>query len=183
MGLWMRRRRSRVGGCLGLLLLTAMSPVHAAEPAQVPSVLEAAVRRANVERKVVLVKFGASWCGWCRTLDQFLRAEPVQGVIALNYVVLNVVVQESDGRGTPGGEDALRALGGAEAGLPFYAFVDSSGRKVADSKAMPDGSNIGFPATAEEIEAFLRLIDRTAPRLDTAQRATIADQLRQSATK
>jgi hypothetical protein len=43
--------------------------------------------------------------------------------------------------------------------------------------AMPKGGNIGYPATAEEIETFVGLLPRAAPRMTRAQRAAIADYL------
>jgi hypothetical protein len=62
---------------------------------------------------------------------------------------------------------------GAHAGLPFYVFLDASGRKIGDSNGMPDGSNIGFPATPQEVDRFMSVLDRTAPRLDAAGRAAV----------
>jgi len=42
---------------------------------------------------------------------------------------------------------------------------------------MPDGANIGFPATAQELQMFVTLLDRTAPRLSKADRSKIVDYL------
>ena len=59
--------------------------------------------------------------------------------------------------------------GGGGAGLPFYAFLDGSGKRIANSMAMPRGGNIGFPANQQEITAFMALIAKTAPALSTAE--------------
>jgi hypothetical protein len=56
-------------------------------------------------------------------------------------------------------------LGGEKSGLPFYAVLDAHGKKLADSNAIPGGKNIGYPAEAEEIVAFVKLIKSTAPKL------------------
>jgi hypothetical protein len=81
----------------------------------------------------------------------------------------------------PAGSELMTTWGGAESGLPFYVFLDADGSKVGDSNAMPDGSNIGYPVTPVEIAEFMRLIDRTAPRLDPADRATVLAYLEQAA--
>ena len=71
----------------------------------------------------------------------------------------------------------MNEIGGANSGLPFYFFLDKEGQKLADSMAMPGGKNIGHPANAEEIKAFEGLLERTAPRMTSGQRAKIADYL------
>ena len=59
-------------------------------------------------------------------------------------------------------------LGGEKSGLPFFAIVDAKGKKLADSNAV-NGKNIGYPATKEEIAAFVKLLRSTAPRLSSAE--------------
>jgi hypothetical protein len=59
-------------------------------------------------------------------------------------------------------------------------FIDATGRKIADSNAMPDGTDIGFPATEQELQAFVGLMDKTAPRLGKPDRAKIVDYLKKS---
>jgi hypothetical protein len=73
--------------------------------------------------------------------------------------------------------------GGAESGLPFYVFLSGAGQKVADSNAMPDGTNIGFPAVPNEIRAFIDLMERAAPTLSLAERDVLAGYLVRGAPK
>jgi thiol:disulfide interchange protein len=144
------------------------------------AVMSAALNRAQAERKVVLVEFGASWCVWCRSFEAFVHAPEVKQIIADNYVVVNLTVQERDDKKSlenAGAQEAMNRWGGAKTGLPFYVFIDATGKKTADSNAMPDGTNIGFPATAKELQAFMGLIDKTAPRLSKGDRAKIVDYL------
>ncbi len=77
----------------------------------------------------------------------------------------------------------LNELGGAKSGLPFFAFLDASGKKLADSNALPGGKNIGCPATEEEIQAFKQLLRKTAPRLTDDARDRIASRFRELAPK
>ena len=100
--------------------------------------------------------------------------------MAANYIVVNLVVQERDDKKAlenPGGQDVMNDWGGAKSGLPFYVFLDASGRKIADSNALPGGGNVGFPGNAQEVEVFLGLLDKTAPRLSVGDRAEIASYL------
>jgi len=158
----------------------ASLPVRArqaqATPPTAASVVAAAVKQAAAGNKTVLIEFGASWCVWCRAFADFVNAPDAGPVIASHYVVANLTVQESEDKKALEnlGGDALKTQwGGQKAGLPFYVFLDAVGRKIADSNAMPDGSNIGFPAIPAENAAFMKLIDKTAPRLSAGERKAL----------
>jgi thiol:disulfide interchange protein len=152
-------------------------------PPPADAVVSEAVRTAAAAHKIVLIEFGASWCTWCRHFDAFVHAPQTNPIITANYVVVNLVVQESEDKKAlenPGGQALMDQWGGAKAGLPFYVFLDTSGKEIADSKVMPDGTNVGFPGTPTEVGVFLGLLDRTAPRMTRADRATIQTYLEAS---
>jgi thiol-disulfide isomerase/thioredoxin len=161
--------------------LAQHGPPHADRPpAPASDVIDAAVKRAAVESKTVWVDFGASWCGWCRKLEAFLAAPEVKDIIQKHYVLVNLTVMESAGKKAlenPGGIDVMKSLGGENAGLPFYAFIDARGERIANSMAMPDGGNIGFPANRKELDAFVSLFDRTAPALTPTERELVVGYL------
>jgi hypothetical protein len=145
-----------------------------------------ALRIAKAGGRVVLVEFGASWCVWCTKFNAFVNAPEVKPIIAANYHVVTLTVQEAEAKKAlenPGGDTFKTKWGGARAGLPFYAFLDGAGNKLADSNAMPDGSNIGFPANAKELAAFVALIDKTAPKLSATDRKTVVDYLERTVPK
>ncbi len=145
-------------------------------PPSAQSVIKAAVANARAERKIVLIEFGASWCVWCKSFNAFVHAPETEHVVGNNYVVVNLTVQER-GDKTPlenaGGADAMKGWGGEKSGLPFYVFLDADGKKIADSNAMPDGTNVGFPGNTKELEIFLHLLDTTAPHLTASDRETV----------
>lgn len=68
-------------------------------------------------------------------------------------------------------------LKGEKAGLPFFAFVDSNGKLIENSKrkAKPDdpGSNVGHPVAPEEIAWFMEMLKKGAPNMTQAERTTL----------
>jgi hypothetical protein len=83
----------------------------------------------------------------------------------------------------PGGDKIMAELGGKESGLPFFAFVDEKGKRLANSNAMPGEKNIGCPATPEEIDAFEKLLKQVAPKMKPDQLAKITETFRKNAPK
>jgi thiol:disulfide interchange protein len=172
-------------GSLAGAVAAQHGPASSDPPAPAADLIDAAVKRAQVERKTVWVDFGASWCGWCRKLEAFLDAPEVKDIIQKQYLIVPLTVMESESKKSlenPGGAKVMKDLGGANAGLPFYAFLDGSGQKIANSLAMPNGGNIGFPANAEELTAFVSLLDKTAPALTSAERERVVTYLNRIVT-
>ena len=178
-----RFRRTAVGLALTWVAFGAGSLAQGYQEGDAQLALRKAVAQAKAERKIVLVEFGASYCGWCRRFTQFFQAEAMKGILGTHFVVLEFAVQESNGRATPGADDLLKSWGGADAGLPFLVLVDASGAKVADSNAMPGGGNIGYPVDPDEIEAFMAMLDRAGARLRPAERDTLVSYLRTKPAK
>jgi len=162
-----------------------LGPAVTAAPPTADSLVQAAVKTAQAEKKTVLIEFGASWCVWCRNFENFVKAPDTGPIITANFVVVNLTVQEEDqdkkALENPGGEKLMFTWGGARSGLPFYVFLDGKGQKIADSNVMPGGKNIGFPAVPDEIAAFMGLIDKTAPRVSAADRSVLEASLKKTA--
>ena len=159
---------------VGLAASTCARPEPPATTAK--DLVAAAVARAESEDRTVPIEFGASWCVWCRSFEAFVKASDTGPVVAKHFVILNLTVREEEEQkalNTPGAVELMKMWGGEKSGLPFYVFLDVKGRMIANSNAMPDGANIGFPAVPAEIAAFMTLINKTAPRLASAERGTL----------
>jgi uncharacterized protein YyaL (SSP411 family) len=157
--------------------------MHAGAQSPVPGpnagvLINTAKVTAHEEQKNILVEFSASWCGWCQRFEAFVHSAELGPLIGRHFVLVKLIVQESPDKralNTLGAQELMDEWGGARSGLPFYAFLNAQGEKIASSNAMPTGGNIGYPATSAEIEAFLKLLEQTAPRMSSDDRMRIAE--------
>ena len=159
------------------LVLTSLSTL--AKPPSANEVLATAKTTASAQKKAIFVHFGASWCGWCRKLDAFLERPDIKPVFEKYFVPVKLVVQENEKNKSQenAGADALQErFGGRAAGLPYSAFLDAAGSLIINSKR--DGANIGYPAQPAEIDWFLHMISKAAPRISPEDLKTIETALR-----
>jgi thiol-disulfide isomerase/thioredoxin len=141
-------------------------------------VLSHAKAKASAEDKAIFLHFGASWCGWCRKLDAFLEQPDIKPVFERYFVPVKLVVQENEKNKAlenPGANALLRKLAGP-AGLPYFAFLDAHGGLIVNSKR--EGQNIGYPGEPVEIEWFLLMIQKAAPKISEPDVKTIETTLR-----
>jgi len=182
------RRFSGIAAIVAVTMSVAgvVRPHAQAGPRTASALLDAARITALEEEKSILVEFGASWCGWCHRFDAFVQSPEVGPLMARHYVVLKFTVQERPEKralNTLGAQSLMDEWGGGRSGLPFYVFLSARGEKIAGSNAMSSGANIGYPATPVEIQAFVRLLEQTAPRMSADERAQIAQYLKDHAGK
>lgn len=177
--------------CLGVMVapVNAQTAAKVAAPiasAPAETVVGTAVKQAAVQKKTALVIFHASWCGWCHKLDDALNGATLKPVVDRYFVVTHLTVMESGDKKADenaGGETWMKKWGGEKSGLPFYVFLDAKGKKIADSNVMPKNQNIGYPGSPEEIEAFMTLLKRAAPKLSAPDAETMNAYLKENAPK
>jgi thiol-disulfide isomerase/thioredoxin len=163
--------------------LLGMSLIHAAQPAA-GELLAKAEKNAAEEGKAIYVHFGASWCGWCKRHDAFLEQPTVKPVFEKYFVPVKIVVQENaqnKALENPGAEESLKKFGGPE-GLPFLAFLDAKGALIVNSMRVSEkgvsSGNIGHPSAPEEIDWFVAMMKKAAPKMAAEDLKVIESALR-----
>lgn len=158
----------------------------AATPPSASQIMAEAEAQASAQNKSILVIFHASWCSWCRRFEQFIASKDVEPVITRHFVIARVDVQERDDKkplDTPGGDELMAKLGSQDAnGLPFFAFLDSGGKLIANSLRPVPGKNqsenIGHPVAPEEVDWFLVMLHKAVPTLTPGESAAVETYLR-----
>jgi thiol-disulfide isomerase/thioredoxin len=155
----------------------AAGPVALATPPPAESVLAAAAKAGQPEKKNILVVFHASWCGWCRKLEAVLSAPSAREVLDRHFEKVELTVLERGEKQAlenAGAEELLASIAGKDAGLPFVAVLDRRSRKpIATSNVDGPGSNVGYPAKADEIDHFVGMLRKGAPRMTAAEAETV----------
>jgi len=140
-------------------------------PLSTDEILNQSFQEAKKENKNVFIMFKASRCSWCKTMEASMNNASIKKLFDDNYIIEHLVVLERRSNKhleNAGAEDLLNKYSGENQGIPFYLIFDSDGNLLADSKMLKDkpilkgeGNNIGYPGTADEIDAFAYKLKET----------------------
>lgn len=144
----------------------------AAPPRPSSEILDEAMQQAQKEGKKIFVIFHASWCGWCKKMDNAINDEACKASFERNYVLVHLDVLERGNKEgileNPGAEDFMNDHGGESQGLPYWIVLSENGKLLADSKVRPEGAaitdpgnNVGCPASEEEVAQLLHILQTT----------------------
>ena len=131
-------------------------------------ILDEAYEQATLENKNVFVVFKASWCSWCKKLDQNLNNKNTKDLFESNFVIVHLTVNESKDKKhleTPGGGFYLAKYNGAKAGLPFWLLFDKN-RNLLGNSYGSNGKNMGSPSTKKEIIDFKKTLKKSSKLTD-----------------
>jgi len=157
-----------------LFILAGITTLKAQESAT--SVFGKAAAQARKENKKVILIFHASWCSWCKKMDNHMNSDSCKKLLDDNYVTAHITVQESPKNKaleTPGGDEILKKYKGEKSGLPYWVILDHKGNLLADSNNAK-GENLGCPASPEEVAVFIEKLKMTS-KLSDKQLAVIAE--------
>jgi len=166
---------------LPALLFVAL--VTKAESLSADEIMTRAEAAASAENKAIFVHFDASWCAYCQRLEAFLERPSVRPIFRTYFVPVKLVLMENQkdkALENPGAGVWFMRLGGPDA-LPFHAFTDARGDLIVNSKrptGKGDGKNIGYPDRPEEVEWFMQMIRKAAPRMSQEEVTAIGTALK-----
>jgi thioredoxin 1 len=113
--------------------------------------IAAALEKATVERKLVLLVFGANWCPDCRAFEAEVNAADLGTALALNYVTVKIDVARFNKN-----TDIARRYGlNLRRGIPAAVILKANGTgvDVADGRQIEGLRKDGQKAVVQFFEA------------------------------
>lgn len=148
-----------------VLSLMVMNKGMAQQSPSAAQLLKQSQKVAKAEHKKIMVIFTASWCGWCKKLKASMANDSCAAYFKKNFIVQDFVVlerKEMKQLETPGATELYYKHAGKDQGIPFVLLYDSKGKLLSTSK-MPNGNNTGCPATEDEVQYFIDILNAAAP--------------------
>ncbi|SFE91752.1 Thioredoxin-like [Chitinophaga sp. CF118] len=156
-----------------LVLFSTMLFAQATPPPSADQVLSEAMKQATKEHKSVFIMFHASWCGWCRKMDESMNDPAIKAYFDNNYVIRHLTVTESKGKENlenPGAAELLKKYNSDGLGIPVWFIFDNKGKLLADSHLRPEGTGfdvkgsgiIGCPAQKDEVDEFIKSLKKSS---------------------
>lgn len=148
---------------------------YQAKPLVAADVYKEGLESAASSKRLVLLHFGAPWCGWCHRMEDWMARPENAEILQKYFVDLKIDTDRMEG----GGELLEKTRGGKSGGIPWFAFIDPATEKVLSTSDGPDG-NLGFPWTDEEIAGFGRMLESVGTRVPAGDAARLTESLRQN---
>ena len=136
--------------------------------------------------KTTFVLFHASWCGWCHKLEDFMATKEIKPIMDKHFTTLWWdVMEQGDKKSleTPGAAEYMKTWKATSAGLPWGIMLDRKGKAIGNMFKDGVKDNTGYPASADEIATFMKLLAKGAPKMTAAEKSTIENALVEAGKK
>lgn len=157
---------------LALALVFMITNVYAQKNVEsAAAIIKEAKKEAAESNKNFFVIFHASWCIWCHRMDTAMNDQTVKSFFDNNYVIRHLTVYERGEKeklNTPDADKLMTKYGGDDSqGIPYWLILDKDGKLLADSRLHSDdgtltGSNVGCPAKQDEVDYFIKVLQKTS---------------------
>lgn len=146
------------------ILFLQITQIQAQSPTPAKEIISKALEQAKKEKKKVFLMYHASWCGWCKKMDKAMEDASCKTIFDGNFVIVHLTVQETGENKkleNEGADALLMQHNGTNDGLPFWVFLDETGKVIENAKLRKDGEsldkgqNIGCPSEKNEVEGFI----------------------------
>jgi thiol:disulfide interchange protein len=113
--------------------------------------IQAALVKARLEHKRVILDFGGDWCGDCQVLNYYMHQSPNKELLEKNYVLVDVNIGHEDAN-----LDVATKYGvPMPHGVPALVVVDRAGKVVyAQNKEFSDMRNMQSSDVTTFLEAW-----------------------------
>ncbi len=159
------------------------------KPDPAGKIMDGAYKVAALEGKSVMIVFHASWCGWCKKFEASINDPSCRDFFDKHFVIKYLdILERADKKNleNPDAIDVYNKYGGQGGGIPYFLIFDKNRTLLADSKirassesADKPAQNIGCPASAEEVTAFIQILEK-ATKVSDAEKTAIAERFKQN---
>ncbi len=119
-------------------------------------VLDAGKESASKEQKLIFLHFGATWCGPCRKLEEWMSQPEIRSMLDKIFVDVKI-----DNDSNLGAKELLTEFSPSASGIPWYAILKSTDSKPISTCENDKGETIGFPDATEGIDHFVKMFEVT----------------------
>ncbi|MFN7973961.1 MAG: thioredoxin family protein [Acidobacteriota bacterium] len=132
------------------------------ETVDAEQILAQALGSAAASRRMVFLRIGAPWCGWCHELESMLSEPAIASILDRHFVAARIDVERMRG-----GTEVSDRFMPAGAGLPWSAVIDPAAEARRAGLA-------GYPIAKSDVEELLDMLSGGARgRLGQQERATL----------
>ena len=171
----------------GLLMSGIISAQE--KPETAGKIMDDAFKLASKEGKSVMIVFHASWCGWCKKFEASVADSSCKDFFDKHFIIKYLdILERADKKDleNPEAIEVYNKYGGKGGGIPFFLVFNKDRTLLSDSKVKAAGDgpekppqNIGCPASEDEVNAFIKILEK-ATKISNTEKAAIAERFKKN---